>query len=206
MNGLLIVGAGGHGRVVADAALLTEQWSSIAFLDDRMDAAQGMDGVPVIGKIVDARCFLNDYQHVLIALGDNKLRIRILDQLLNDGFKGATIIHPRASISPGAILETGTVVFAQAAVNYGAHIGKGCIINTGATIDHDCDIGKGVHVSPGVHLAGDVKIGKYSWIGIGASVIGGIHINNDVIVGAGTVVIRNVSAFSKVVGVPGRVI
>jgi len=206
MKGLLIVGAGGHGKVVADAALLMAQWNRIGFLDDHYPAISGIACVPVLGVVDDAKSFLEEYSHVVVAIGDNRLRMKLLNSLVKRGFVEAIVVHPQAAVSQGALLEGGTVVFAQAAVNYGAHIGRGGIVNTGATIDHDCFLSEGVHVSPGAHLAGNVCVGEYTWVGMGASIIAGVSLQADVMVGAGAVVLADVPHCATIVGVPGRII
>ena len=204
MKGLLIIGAGGHGKVVAETALLMMQWNKIGFLDDHFPLVSGIASVPVLGVVGDAGAFLTDYSHVVVAIGDNRLRLQLLNHLVNMGFSAAVIVHPQSTVSPSAVLEGGTVVFAQAAINYGAHIGRGGIVNTGATIDHECSLGAAVHVSPGAHLAGRVRVGDYAWIGIGAIVIHNICIEAAAVVGAGAAVIRDVAANTVVTGVPAR--
>ncbi len=206
MTGLLILGAGGHGKVLADTASSTGCWNKIAFLDDRYPAISSVLSWPVLGTFRQAAAFLGEYSELTVAVGDNPLRVRLLRQFAGSGFGLPVIIHPTAFVSKGAVLEAGSVIFAQAAVNTGAKIGIGSIINTGATVDHDCVLGDGVHISPGVHLAGEVDVGNYSWLGIGAAVIQQISIGKNAVIGAGTVVIADVPANATVAGVPGRVV
>jgi sugar O-acyltransferase (sialic acid O-acetyltransferase NeuD family) len=206
MSGLLIVGAGGHGKVVADAARLMKQWDRIAFLDDRYPAITLVSGHPVLGAIHQAVDFIADYPALAVAIGDNELRVNLICGLSQRGFVLPPIIHPSAAVSESVCLGSGTVVFAQAAINADTAIGMGAIINTGATVDHDCVLGKGVHLSPGAHLAGGVSIGDFSWIGVGASVIQGITLGDRVTVGAGSVVHRDVKGGARIAGVPARVL
>lgn len=206
MSCLLIIGAGGHGKVVADAAFEDGRWDRIAFLDDRYKQINTVAKWPVLGNLLQVKDFLRDYPDLIVAIGNNKRRVELLRLFLNLGFNLPVLVHPTAFISKSARLFPGTVICAKAAVNTGAVIGFGSIINTGATVDHDCLIGEGVHICPGVNLAGEVKVGNYSWVGIGAAVTQQITIGENVIVGAGSVIVRNIESNLKVHGVPGRVV
>ncbi|MCL0032929.1 acetyltransferase [Peptococcaceae bacterium] len=205
MNGLLIVGAGGHGRVVLDTALEIGKWEKIAFLDD-YKTDSNIYGCAVIGKLNQAKEFLNEYSDVVVAFGDNFMRVQLLKCFMELGFNLPVVKHPQAFISKNAEVESGTVIFAQAVVNVGAKVGFGCIINSASVVEHDCILGDGVHLSPGVRLGGEVRIGKYSWIGIGASVIHRIAIGESVIIGGGAAVISDVEDYVTAVGVPARVV
>jgi sugar O-acyltransferase (sialic acid O-acetyltransferase NeuD family) len=203
-RGLLIVGAGGHGQVVAEAAKLMGRWEPIAFLDDRHPALQMNGSWPVLGTAEQALEFLHTYPDLAVAIGENERRVRLLRKFAKLGFNLPCIVHPSAALSESAKVEAGTVILAQSAINVGAVIGWGGIINTGATVDHDCRLGEGVHMSPGAHLAGGVSVGRYSWIGIGAAVIQEISIGERVMVGAGAAVVRDVRDGTTVTGVPAR--
>jgi len=206
MAGLLIVGAGGHGKVVADTAYESGRWENIAFLDDRSSELNSSLFWPVLGKIEQASLFSLDYSDLAVAIGNNLLRVELVHRFTKMGFFMPTIVHPNAFVSRSVMIGAGSVVFAQVAVNAGTHIGIGSIVNTGATIDHDCLVGDGVHISPGAHLAGSVKVGNYSWLGIGSSVIQQISIGENVVVGAGAVITENVPNDVTVIGVPGKII
>lgn len=206
MSGLLIVGAGGHGKVVADTASCNGSWDKVAFLDDRFPSFRQVLNWPVLGSIAQAPSFLEDYPDLTVAIGNNPLRVKLLRRFAELGFRLPGIVHPSAYLSETAVLGSGSVVLPQCAVNAGAVIGFGCIINTGATIDHECVLGEGVHISPGAHLGGEVTIGDFSWLGIGSSVIQQITIGKNVVIGAGTVIIKNIPDNVKVYGVPGRVV
>lgn len=205
MKKLLIVGSGGHGKVLAETAADTNLWDDIAFLDDRYPDCASVLKWKVIGRIDDAHKFLDVFPSLVVGIGNNQLRVNLLKKFQQAGFAIPSIIHPRAFVSSSAILEEGVVVFAQVAINSQALIGLGGIINTGATVDHDCVLAKGVHVCPGSHLAGEVTVGEYSWIGIGASIIQCLEIGSNVMIGAGSVVVNNIPNDVTVVGVPGRV-
>lgn len=204
MTVLLIAGAGGHGRVVADCAFDTGRWSRIAFLDDA-STGNTMDWT-VVGKTADAPSLFAEFRNIVVAIGDNRKRLELLRHFAKLGYELPSIIHPSACVSKRAVIEPGTVVFAQSAVNIGCRIGLGCIINTGVTVDHDCILGEGVHLSPGVHLAGEVTIGAYTWLGTGAAVINRIKIGEKSVIGAGSVIVNDIGDNVTVVGVPGRVI
>lgn len=206
MPGLLIVGAGGHGKVVADTAYEMGKWRKIAFLDDRYLTLKSLLRWPILGSIAQAPLLVSEYSEAVVAIGNNSLRLALLQHFRKIGFDLPAILHPAAFISQFAKIGTGSVVFAQAAVNAGAQIGSASIVNTGAVIDHDCFIGDGVHISPGARLAGEVKIGNYSWVGIGASVVQRISIGENVMVGAGSAIIASIPNNTTVVGVPGRII
>lgn len=203
---LIIIGAGGHGRVIADAAEASGCWHDIAFLDDRYPELMLSGAWPVIGKIKDAQNIQQRFSDACIGIGDNVTRLKLLNSLREIGFNLPVVVHPTATISHHAKIAEGTVIFAQAVVNIGASLGVGCIVNTGAKIDHDCVLGTAVHISPGVSLAGRVAIGDYSWIGAGASVKQLIVIGENVIVGLGSAVVKNLPDGVTAVGVPARIV
>ena len=206
MSGLLVAGAGGHGKVVAETAHAMGAWGKIAFLDDRHETLQGTLAFPVLGGMNKALDLKPEFSDLVVAVGDAATRQDLLKQFAEKGFGLPSLIHPTAWVSPSSVMGEGTVVFAQAGVNADAHIGRGVIVNTGATVDHDCVIADSVHVCPGVHLGGGVSIGSKSWIGIGCSVIQGVHIGERVMVGAGAAVIGDIADDLTVVGVPARAI
>lgn len=201
-NDLLIIGAGGHGRVVADIALKMNRWKKIYFLDDD-ESIKTIIGIEVIGKSNDAFIYISDYD-IFVAIGNNRIREKIQSQLEKVGASIPTLIHPRSIIGEAVEIGIGTTIMAGAIINSCSKIGKGCIINTGATIDHDNIIKDYVHISPGVHISGNVEIAKRTWIGIGASVSNNVSITSNCIVGAGAVVIKDIIEAGTYVGVPAR--
>jgi sugar O-acyltransferase (sialic acid O-acetyltransferase NeuD family) len=201
---LLIVGAGGHGKVVAECALALGRWREVAFLDGRHPQLARVLEWPVIGSDVEPRRFLADYPEAFVAIGGNALRLERLAALEAAGFRLPVVAHPASWVSPSASIDFGSVVVAGAIVNAAAVIGRGCIVNTGATVDHDCSVGDGVHVAPGAHVGGDAVVGPRTWIGIGAAIRHGVRIGSDVMVGAGAAVIEDVPDGVTVVGVPAR--
>jgi sugar O-acyltransferase (sialic acid O-acetyltransferase NeuD family) len=203
MSTLLVLGAGGHGRVVADAAATMGTWSAICFVDDRA-AAPSVTGFEIVGTSADLERLAKSYTAVVVGIGDAQKRLQLMERSARFGFELPVIVHRSAAVSARAQLGAGSVVFAQAAVNPGAHLGRGCIVNTGATVDHDCHFEEGVHACPGVHLAGNVQVGARTWIGIGACVKQGVRIGSDVVIGAGAAVVSDVASGLTVVGVPAR--
>lgn len=204
MNGLLVVGAGGHGKVVADIARELGRWDRIAFLDDKFPEATSVSGWQIIGKIDEASRFLPDFHEAIVAIGANSLRIDMQKHLSEVGFQFPVLVHPDASVSRSVVIGEGTVICAQAAVIIDACIGRSSIVNTGASVGHDCLLGDGVHVAPGVRLAGGVSIGECCWIGIGAVVKECVSIGPGTIVGAGSTVIMDLPNHVLAVGSPAR--
>ncbi|MCH8544996.1 MAG: acetyltransferase [Alcanivorax sp.] len=200
---LAILGASGHGKVVADCAESCG-WDEVVFFDDRWPECCINSHWPVVGDTAALLASAGDYQGVLVAIGDNAARAQKLALLRDAGLPLTTLIHPAATVSEYATIGPGTVVFAGAVVNVDARLGVGCIINTGATVDHDCQLGDAVHISPGAHLAGGVQVGRQAWIGIGASVKQQIVIGAHAMVGAGAAVVDNVAEGALVVGVPAK--
>ncbi|HHX70309.1 MAG TPA: acetyltransferase [Gallicola sp.] len=197
---LIIIGASGHGKVVADIAIKTNNWKSIVFLDDDESIKTCAD-LPVIGKTDDALKYKDEADY-FIAIGNNATRERVQTELEYEGVSIATLIHPNAVIGYQVSVGIGTVIMAGAVINSSSTIGKGCIINTNSSVDHDCILEDYVHVSPGASLAGTVKVGKGSWIGIGSVISNNINICAGCMLGAGAVVIRDITEPGKYVGIP----
>lgn len=204
MKTLAILGAGGHAKVVADAALCSG-WKELVFFDTHWPSRKQVGSWKVVGNIESF--FKEDpcFDATIIALGDNLTRFNLIKEIKSKAIPLAKIIHPSATLSQFAELGEGSVVFASAVINPDCQIGVGAIINTGATVDHDCYLGEGIHISPGAHLAGGVKVGNLSWVGIGATIRQQITIGAQVIIGAGAVVVKNVPDNCIVVGNPAKI-
>lgn len=197
---LVIIGAGGHGKVVADAALKTRNYTDIIFLDDNNEMVE-CNGFPIMGKCSEVDKYMKD-STIFVAVGGTEIRQKIQEQLQMMRASIATVVHPEAVIGRNVTIGDGTAVMAGVVINSGSIIGKGCIINTCSSVDHDCQIAEYVHVAVGAHLAGNVEIGARTWIGAGVTVSNHIHICHDCMVGAGAVVIRDIKESGTYVGVP----
>lgn len=194
---LIIIGASGHGKVVADIAE-KNGYTNIFFLDAD-ERRKECGKYPVIGKddLIDQ--FDGD---IVVAIGNANIRKRIMESISENRI--VTLIHPNAVIADDVSIGIGTVVMAGTVINPGVSIGKGCIINTCASVDHDCQISDYVHISVGAHIAGTVVIGAKTWIGAGAVVSNNIDITSECVVGAGTTVIKSILENGTYVGVPAH--
>ncbi len=199
MKRLIIIGASGHGKVVADIARLCG-YDDISFLDDK-DNVTECNGYKVIGKTCDYQKYDCDF---LVAIGNSKIRKNIQQQLEKADKSIITLVHPNAVIGENVKIGKGTVAMAGAVINPSTQIGEGCIINTCASVDHDNVIGDFVHISVGAHLAGTVTVGDGTWIGIGTTVSNNISVCENCLIGAGAVVVDNLTESGTYIGVPAR--
>jgi len=200
---LAILGASGHGKVVADCAE-SAGWKEIEFYDDAWPRYETNGAWRVVGGTKDLLNNLSKYDGVVVAIGHNFTRLKKQTDLLTHDAPLVSIVHPGAQLSQYVQLGVGSVVMANAVINVDSKLGFSCIVNTGAIIDHDCILGDGVHISPGAILAGGVIVGDCSWIGIGSKIIQLINVGKEVIVGAGSVVINDIENSCTVVGVPAK--
>jgi len=198
---LVVYGAGGHGRVVADAARAAEL-EVMGFLDDGLREGEQVLDWRVLGNAD----WVRGRREVAVALGigANDVRRRVTEALLQRGAELATVVHPSAVISPYASLGPGAVVFALAVVNVGARVGQGAIVNSAAVLEHDVEIGEFAHVASNAALAGGARLGVEAMLGTGAVVLPGRAVGDRSVVGAGAVVSRDVPADLVVAGVPAR--
>jgi sugar O-acyltransferase (sialic acid O-acetyltransferase NeuD family) len=203
MRRLAILGAGGHGKVVADAALAAG-WDEIYFHDDDWPKKQENSHWPIVGNYPSLMKNIEKYNGVIVAIGDNVVRWERHSELADKRAKMISIAHPSAKISQYAVIGVGTVILANAVINIDAKIGDACIINTSATIDHDSVLKNAVHVCPGANLSGAVSVGFAGLIGVGSSIKQNINIGDRVVVGAGSVVIADILDCTTVVGNPAK--
>jgi UDP-perosamine 4-acetyltransferase len=199
----IIFGAGGHAKVVIEVARSAALLPSLV-LDDNPHSSSLL-GVPVTKSAGFNWKPVRGFRF-LVAIGSNRIREKIFNDLLAKGGTPQTIIHPFTSISPTAFIGNGTVVFAGVIVNANSRIAENCILNTGCRLDHDANIGPHTHLCPASTLAGTVTIGARTMIGTGACCIPGILIGDDCTIGAGSVVIRNIPDSSKAYGNPARIV
>lgn len=195
LNKLIIIGASGHGKVIADIAV-KNGYEDIVFLDDDENVKE-CAGFPVIGKTCEARGMDGDK---IVAIGNPKVRERIQKEISGV----ITLIHPNAVISRRVEIGEGSVFMAGAVINSDVVIGEGCIINTGASVDHDCWVGDFVHISVGAHVAGTCSIGDRSWVGAGAVVSNNVSMCSDCMIGAGAVIIKDIKKPGTYIGVPAK--
>jgi sugar O-acyltransferase (sialic acid O-acetyltransferase NeuD family) len=205
---VLIVGAGGHGKVVLDILRAADLYEPAGFIDaDPALAGTSSGGIKVLGAMnLLPKLHRQGIKAAIVAIGDARARRHCAALLRELGIELVNAVHPTAFVSPTAVLGQGVVVAAQAAVSTESRVDDLAIINTSAVVDHECHIGEAAHVCPGAHLAGRVSVGRDSFIGLGANVIQCLKIGEGATVGAGAVVREDVPAFSTVVGVPARVI
>ena len=195
-NRLIIIGAGGHGKVIADNAI-KNGYTDICFVDDH--ATGTCMGFPVVGTGADVSTLDDGKTDFIIGVGNNEIRKRIAQA---HDVNWVTLVHPSAQIGACVSIGKGTVVMAGAIINPCASIGEHCIINTGAIVEHDNAIGDYVHISPRAALGGTVRVGDLTHIGIGAVVRNNIQICGASTIGAGAVVVRNIDRPGTYIGVP----
>jgi acetyltransferase EpsM len=203
---LIIVGAGGHAKVVLDIALANEI-TVLGFIDDHATIAPAPD-YQLLGTVdmLEDLMIRHPGSKVFVAIGDNRVRRQIDRNLLESCEIAPPLIHPFGWISSSAQFGSGTVLMPGVVINAGARVGRHVILNTSCSVDHDCAIGDYAHVSPGAHLAGRVTIGEGCHIGTGASVIPGVRVGNWAVIGAGAVVTSDIPPRSVAVGIPARVV
>lgn len=203
----LILGAGGHGRVVLDILLQARQHSVVGFLDNNSDVhGRRVDGIPVLGGIDNLNALNAELEidGVIIAIGDNGVRRGLARQVEQAGVELISAVHPSATLAHNAGVGRNVVIAAGTVVCANCQIGDSVILNTGCIIDHQTMIGEGSHVCPGVRIAGRVKVEPGVFIGIGATVIPKVTLGCESMIGAGAVVLEDVPPMATVVGVPAR--
>ena len=204
---LAIVGASGHGKVIADIAEQLEY--TVNFYDDAYPRKTYIEHWPIQGTCADLIALNNTnpaFSNTVVAIGNNEIRLQKIELLQKNSFNLITLIHPTAIISPYAAIASGTVVFAGAIINAFAKVGVGCIINTAAVVEHDCIIDDFTHICPNVALAGGVSVGSKSWVGIGSQVKQLITIGDNCLIGAGSAVVKNIPDNVIAFGSPAVVI
>ncbi len=200
---LIIIGAGGHGRVCAEVAKASG-FSVVGFCDAAKDVGATVNEIPIVASgpsDLPARYPPSEIG-LFIAIGDNDRRAGLSAEAADLGYHLPVLVHPSAIVSETATVAGGTVLMPAVVINANSRIGRGCIVNTAATLDHDNALEDFVQISPGVHSAGTVNYGARAFVGTGAAIIPGISIGVGAVVGAGSTVVRNVGDGERVVGVP----
>ncbi len=205
----VIIGGGGHAKVVIDALVAQKKATPTAVLDSKralwgkklagVTVQGGDDKLPELYK-KGVRLFVLGVG----AAGNNMPREKIFESCVRGGFKPCSVVHPSAVVARSADVGEGSVVFARAVINASAAVGRNVIVNTGAIVEHDCVIGDHAHISTGARLGGGVRVGRLAHVGIGAVIRQGVTIGERAVVGAGAVVVKNVSPGAVVAGVPAR--
>lgn len=193
---LLLIGAGGHCKVILDLLMRIKEYEISGIIDLKERLGDNIFGVPVIGVDTDfPRFFKSGVKYCFISIGsigNPHLRVKLYNIAKKLGFVFPNLISPDALVSPSVILGEGNYVAPGVVINAGTLIGNNCILNTGVIIEHDCKIGNFVHLSPGSVLSGGVSIGDHSHIGTGSIIIQNIKIGKKTIIGAGSVVMKNI--------------
>lgn len=200
---LAILGASGHGKVLAEIAELNSY--QVVFFDDAYPEKSTIEHWHIVGNTAQLIEQIDQYQGVSVAIGNNHIRASKCEQLLSLNVPLITLVHPTASVSTYASLGAGSVVMAGARVNPFAQIGIAAIVNTGAVVEHDCFIGNYAHVSPNASLAGECKLGHKAWLGIGSCVKQQLSIGDETVIGAGSVVVDKIPAATIAYGNPAKI-
>lgn len=205
---LYIIGAGGHGKVVAEVATLMGIFEEIFFLDDKKREGSFILNYKVINNIdfEYIRGIINKNNYFFVAIGDCFIRKELNEKLEKHNANISTLVHPNASLSQFSVIGPGSIVCSGAILGPDSRIGKGSIINHSATVDHDCIIGEFTHICPHSSLSGGAKIGNLSVLGTGARVIQGISIGGNCNIGASALVVRDIPSNNKALGIPARII
>jgi sugar O-acyltransferase (sialic acid O-acetyltransferase NeuD family) len=205
---IIVIGAGGHGQVVADVLQRMRDAGAESIVagyldDDPALMGSALLGVPVLGPVRDLSSVSHDA--VIVAVGRNQTRMRLAEDLKRSGERFAVARHPSAVIAPDVVIGPGSMICAGVIVNPGTTIGAHAILNTGSTIDHHNGIGDYAHIGPGAHLGGNVRIGMGTLIGIGSTVLPQRQVGEWSVIGAGSVVIKDVPSGVTAIGAPATV-
>jgi len=205
LDDLVLVGAGGHAKVVLELVRAAGRFNVIGYVDGR--GAGSTLGVPILGGDDCLPDLLRGgIRHAFVAIGDNRVRRTVTERVLDLGFTIPAVVSPVAVVSPSAAVGPGAAVMAGVTVNAEAVVAEGAVVNTNASIDHDCVVGRFAHCGPGTHLAGNVVVEEGAFLGVGVCAIPRTRIGAWSIVGAGAVVIDDIPAGVTAVGVPARII
>lgn len=169
MYRLLIIGAGGHGKSIAEAVHLSSSYEISGFLDDSWPERKFVWSYPIHGKVQNLDIYRDLADYAIVALGNNEIRKKITLELINVDISIATIIHPKAIVSPSARIGAGSTIMAGAVIGTNSILGEGVIINCGAVVDHDCHLGDFSHLGVNVSMAGGSSIGENAWLQAGSA-------------------------------------
>jgi acetyltransferase EpsM len=203
---IVVIGHGGHSKVVSDIIRATEGLQIVGYLDNKYEKIQIINNL-ICGPIGAVHQLKEEFKDVrfVMAIGDNKTRKLVVERLCLSKSNFVTIISPSASISPSVKIGYGTVVMPQVVINADAVIGNHCIINSGSIVEHDCLLEDFVHLCPNSTLAGTVEIREGAFVGSGATIIPNKIIGEWTMIGAGATVINHLPANCLAVGTPAKV-
>ncbi|MGP4067317.1 acetyltransferase [Halobacillus sp. B29] len=201
---IILIGDGGHSKVIQDIIIAEKKHKIIGILDEKYREIHKESEI-VYGPLTKLYQFIKRDSKVLIAIGNNQIRKKIVREIKLNANQFISVIHPSAIISPSAKIAPGTVVMPNAVINANAVIHSHSIINTGAIVEHDCTIFKFSHLSPRVTLTGNVIVGEGANIGAATTAIPGVTIGEWSVIGAGATVIRDIPGYQKAVGCPAKV-
>jgi sugar O-acyltransferase (sialic acid O-acetyltransferase NeuD family) len=203
MNKLALIGASGHGKVMAEIAISCG-WKEIVFFDDAWPVVSVNGAWDVVGNTADFLDRAAEFDGVFVSIGNNSIRKSKYLEIQKCGLKKVSLVSPHSVLSKFITIGSGVAIMPGAVVNCDSDVGDGVIVNTACSIDHDCTIGNYSHVSPGAHLAGNVTTGECVWAGLGCVIKEGVTIADRTIIGAGTVVLKNTQPGTTLVGNPAQ--
>lgn len=190
---LLLVGAGGHGRSVAEAANLSGLFNVVGFLDDAIAVGDKVLGMPVLGSMSDAAKYQHLCDQVIVAIGNNAVRESMCQRLVDLGFHLATVIHPKAYVAPSALVGAGSAVMAGAVVGTEATLGCGSIVNCGAVVDHHAVVEDFGHLGVNACMAGGTVLGRGAWMQAGSALGYGVHVPPAAVLAPGQALVAGVA-------------
>lgn len=199
MKELLIIGAGGHGKVCYSIARQMNLWDNIFFLDDFKTGS--LLDTEIIGKINFEKYDIK-YFDLFVAIGDNNLRSRIYEDAKSFGYFIPNLIHPTAQIDSTVSIGNGNVCMPYVVINSSSKIGNCNILNTMSVVEHDCKMGNYIHLSPSTTICGSVEINSFCWLGAGSVVINNLSISENIIIGANSLVTKNLQECGTYLGSP----
>jgi UDP-N-acetylbacillosamine N-acetyltransferase len=206
---LVIIGAGGHAKVVFDIARLAAAFEVAGFIDSVDPSRRGSAfcGATVLGGLEQLESLAwSGVRHAVVAVGDCGARLQLAEEAVRRGYVFPTLIHPSAVRAADAAIGPGAVIAAGAILNPASTIGAHVIVNTAASVDHDCVIGDGAHIAVGARLAGRVTVGRATWIGMGALIKEGVRVGAATVVGAGALVLNDIPDGVTAYGSPAKVV
>ncbi|MBT3315396.1 MAG: acetyltransferase [Anaerolineae bacterium] len=208
MENILILGAGGHAKVIVDIVEQEGKYNLVGIIDQNLAEKEPLLSYPLLGKEEDLPKLIKEHaiKGIIIAIGDNFIRSKAANRL-NESYSGLsfpTTIHPKTAIAKDVKISEGTVIMAGVSVNPGSTLGNFCILNTNSILDHDSSLGDFSSLAPGVTVGGDCNIGNYSAIGIGATLLHGIKIGEHSVIGAASLVSKEIPPNTIAYGLPAK--